>query len=86
MGDWMAGLEAFTEDEIRAACREWLNTQPNRKPKVGNIRELVLSKRQLAVVSQPPSPEPEREVVTAEAAADIMAQAGFRPRSFGGEK
>jgi len=84
LADWMHGLETFTPDEIRAACREWVSANPRRKPNVGDIRAIVLSERRKA---SPPSKQPEdqREPVSAEAAQDILAKAGFAPKRMGGE-
>lgn len=81
LGDWMAGLEAFTEDEIRTACREWVSANPRKKPNVGDVRGIVLASRQKAVTELPSIPEPERDRVSPEAAAEIMRRAGFRPKS-----
>ena len=85
LADWMDGLEAFTPGEIRAACREWLGSNPRRKPNVGDIRGIVLAARQKAVAAAPkPEPVPERKPVTAEAAQEILAKAGFAPKHMGG--
>ena len=69
-------------EEIRAACRAWLSDNPRRKPNVGDIRAIVLSARRKAVPPKPP--EPKREPVTAEAAQEILAKAGFAPKRMGG--
>ena len=79
MGDWMAALEAFSRDEVMAACREWARDE-TRKPKPADIRGIVLRERAKAIASQPKPPEPEREKVTPEAAASILAKAGFKPK------
>ena len=82
IADWMDGLETFTPDEIRAACRSWLGENPRRKPNVGDIRAIVLASRRKAVTPKPP--EPKLEPVTAAAAQDIVAKAGFAPKRMGG--
>lgn len=80
LGDWMAALEAFTEDEIRSAFREYgSGAECKRKPKPGDIRKIILGERKGAVLHSP-QPEPQREVVTAEAAQDIVEKAGFAPK------
>ena len=78
--DWMDGLEAFTPDEIRNACREWLHSSPRKKPNIGDIRQIILGKRQSAVRLAPKEPEPERDVVTAEEASAILNEFGFKPK------
>jgi len=79
IADWVTGLEAFTPDEITAACREWLNTEPRKKPNVGDIRKIILGKRALAR-SQQSQPEPNREPVSPERAQQILKEAGFNVR------
>ena len=78
--DWMDALEAFTPDEIRNACRDWLKNNPRRKPNTGDIRGLILADRQAVVRAVPQIEETPKERVTAEAAAAIMEQAGFAPK------
>ena len=82
IADWMDGLETFTPNEIRAACRAWLSDNPRRKPNLGDIRAIVLAARRKAVPPKPP--EPKREPVTAEAAQEILVKAGFAPNRIGG--
>ena len=84
MGDWMAALEAFSRDEVMAACREWARDE-TRKPKPADIRGIVLRERAKAIASQPkprePEPrEPASKIITAEVALGIMAAAGFKPK------
>jgi hypothetical protein len=59
LGDWMDALENFTPDEIRAGCRQYLDG-PNRdrKPKTGDIVELLVAKRTDIRRSLPKPPEP----------------------------
>lgn len=83
LGDWMGALEAFTEDEIRSAFREYLSGPDcKRKPKPGDIRSIILSSRAQRVQRQP-EPEPERKRVTTEAANEILAKAGLGPKRMG---
>ena len=82
IADWMDGLETFTPDEIRAACRAWLSDNPRRKPNIGDIRSIVLAARRKAAT--PKSPEPKPEPVTAAAAQEILAKAGFAVKRMGG--
>lgn len=88
---WVDVLENCSHDEIRAAWRDYQLDANNRtargrlaKPDAGAIRAIILRKRPKPQVV--PTPEPEREApCTAEAAAEIMRQAGFRPKKFWGE-
>lgn len=59
MADWMDALENYHPDEIRAACRGYVNG-PNRdrKPKTGDIVELIVGKRTEVRRSLPKPPEP----------------------------
>lgn len=50
--DWMAALEAFTREEIMAACREWA-AEGNRKPRPADIRDIVLRERGKVVAALP---------------------------------
>lgn len=60
MADWMDALENYHPDEIRAACRAYANG-PNRdrKPKTGDIVELIVGKRAEVRRSLPKPPEPQ---------------------------
>ena len=77
--DWMAALEAFTREEIMAACREWAR-DGQRKPRPSDIREIVLRERGKVLAQLPKPPEPQREPVSAERAREIMAEAGLAGR------
>lgn len=83
--DWMDGLQAFTPDEIRLARRAYLGDSKlcRSKPKVGDIRRIVLAERAKQLAALPKPVEPPREVATPEQRArsnDILAQAGFATR------
>ena len=77
--DWMAALEAFTRDEIMAACREWAR-DGNRKPRPADIREIVLRERGKVAARLPKPAEPPREPVSPERARAILAEAGLAGR------
>lgn len=80
MRDWMEALENYTQDEIRTAFREHIQST-HRKPTPSDIRKLVIGKR---MRDQPVvhEPEPEREPCSPEAARQILEKAGFAPRKF----
>lgn len=85
--DWADVLEGLPQDAIAKACIQYQRNEPRRKPTPGAIYQLA---RQFMprpkVVSKPVGPqEPKEPRVTAEAAAKIMQDRGFKPRTFGGE-
>lgn len=85
MADWMDALENFHPDEIRAACRQYLDG-PNRdrKPKTGDIVELIVSKRTEIRRSLPKPPEPPSPVLSVpveerrKQANEILKSFGYR--------
>ena len=83
--DWMDALHDYPLEEIKAACRKWVSDNPRRMPNEGDIRGVILAQRQREIAAAPkPAPEPKREPVTAEAAQEILAKAGFAPKRIGG--
>lgn len=59
LGDWMDALENYHPDEIRAACKRYLEG-PNRdrKPKTGDITEMLVGNRSEIRRSLPKPAEP----------------------------
>lgn len=87
ISDWMEALQDFPLSEVQGACREWVNTNPRKMPNEGDIRGMIMSARSKRVAKLPrPDQEPDRQRISAERAAEIVAQAGFAPRGFGGGK
>lgn len=87
LDDWRAALEDWPIDDVRRHLRQWVAANPNKRPNYGHIAQsLELKRGREWAASQPPAPEPVRPRVTPEAAAEIMAQAGFRPKTFGAGK
>ena len=83
--DWMDALQDFPLDEVQAACRAWVQDNPRRMPNEGDIRGKVMAARAKHVAALPKlQPEPQRERATPEQAAAILAEAGFKPKTFGG--
>ena len=82
--DWCDILEGMTQDAIGKACMAYLRDEPRRKPAPGAIYALAREYTPRPAVV-PRQPEPERERMTAERAAEIMAEVGFRPKKFTGE-
>jgi len=85
--DWMDALQDYPLDEIRAACREAVLSRPNAMPNEGHIVTKIMEARArfLRLAPSQPKPELEREKVSADRAAEIMAEVGFRPQRFGGD-
>jgi hypothetical protein len=86
MTDWMDALQDFPLAEVQAACRAWIVSSPRRMPNEGDIRANIIAARAEHVARLPRQPEPQAEPrrVTPEAAAEILARAGFAPRKMGG--
>lgn len=88
MADWMDALVNFSPDEIRTACREYLNGPDHaRKPKPGDISGLIQNARAAELArfraSQPKREEPQFTALSVpveerrRAAAEILAQFGM---------
>lgn len=88
--DWMDALQDYPLDEIRAACREAVKARPNAMPNEGHIIAKIMEARALFLrmnASQLRSnsdPTPIREKPSPERIAEIMADVGFKPKTFGG--
>lgn len=84
VADWLDSLEAFTPQEITAACREYVSgASCSRKPKPGDIRSIILARRQAEVARMPKRDEAPRDTATdAERAraAEIVREAGLSVR------
>lgn len=84
ISDWMDALQDFPLDEVQAACRAWVQDNPRRMPNEGDIRGKVMAARAKRVAALPNlQPEPQGERATPEQAAAILAEAGFKPKTFG---
>ena len=85
IADWVDTLQDYPLTEVRAACRAWVQDNPRRMPNEGDIRGKVMAARAKHVAALPKlQPEPQRERATPEQAAAILAEAGFKPKTFGG--
>lgn len=86
IADWMDTLQDYPLTEVRAACRAWVQDNPRRMPNEGDIRGKILAARSkhVAALPKPTEPEEPRERISAGRAAQIVAEAGFRPKTFGG--
>ena len=86
MADWMDALQDYPLNEVRTACQAWVQENPRRMPNEGDIRGKILSERskRVAALPRPEEPQAPRDRLSAERAAEIMAEAGFNPKTFGG--
>lgn len=84
LADWCDALEDWTQEQIVWALRKWRNENPNKRPNPGHILLLMKDARGRKLAAQRPQQEqePERERVSADRAAEILAQAGFAPNRF----
>jgi hypothetical protein len=83
--DWADILEGMTQDAIQKACLRYMREEPRRRPTPGTIYHFAaeeMPKPRLVEPSQPAPPE--RDRVSAEAAARILADAGFAPKRMPG--
>jgi hypothetical protein len=77
--DWADVLEGIPQEFIQRACIQYQRDEPRKKPTPGAIYQIAraLMPKPVAV----PKEEPQREPpCSAEAAAEILARAGFAPR------
>lgn len=81
--DWADILEGLPQDAIGRACMAYLRNEPRRKPSPGAIYALAREFIPKPVVVARSEPEAPRERLSAERAAEIMAEVGFRPKKFG---
>ena len=86
---WCDELQDWTREQVVWGLRQWNRDNPRARPTPGDILALMKTMRgkkeaeKLKAIAPPP--EPERKPMTAEKAAAIMAEVGFKPKTFGGE-
>jgi hypothetical protein len=82
--DWVEVLQGFPRDVLQQAAMRYLRDEPNRKPTPGAMYQLALGLMPMPkVVHRAPVDEPQTEPkMTAERAAEVMREVGFRPRAF----
>lgn len=85
---WCDELQDWTQEQVVWALRQWNRDNPDKRPTPGHILGIMTAmrgKREAARLAGLPKPtEPTRAPVTAARAAEIMAAAGFAPKTFGG--
>jgi len=85
--DWADVLEGIPQDYIQRACIQYQRDEPRRKPTPGAVYQIaraLMPKPAPVRIDNFTPIRPREEVCTPEAAAEIMAEAGFRPKRFGG--
>lgn len=84
---WCDELQDWSQEQVLWALRQWNRNNPRLRPTPGDIVAVCKAARGRKIASQRPKVEkaPEREPVTAQRAAEIMAEAGFAPKTFGGD-
>ena len=87
--DWMDALQDYPLDEVQAACREWVKSNPRKMPNEGDILSKIQKARSEAWLARkaqvPPEPEKPKERISANRASEILAEAGFSPKRFRGD-
>jgi hypothetical protein len=83
---WCDELQDWKQEQVVFALRQWNRDNPRLKATPGDIRSIMLrlrgEKEAARARSEPEPQEPPREKMSAERAAEIMAQVGFRPKGF----
>lgn len=84
--DWMLALQDYPLAEVQAACRAWVSENPRRMPNEGDILAQIGAARARHVSLRPrhDDEQPKPPPVSKDAALEILASAGFRPRRMGG--
>ena len=84
--DWADILEGLPPDAIQAACLKHMRTSQRKPTPAGIYQMSIEAMPRPQIVRSAPAPEPARPPrCTPEAAAEIMARAGYRPKTFGGQ-
>lgn len=65
LSDWVEALEDFAPEEIDAACKQYLRSDARaRKPKTGDIVDIMVAKRTEIRRALPKPPEPPSPVLS----------------------
>jgi hypothetical protein len=83
---WCDELQDWTQEQVLWALRKWNRDFPRIRPTPGDIVAICKKARGMKLAKEMrdalPPPEPERKPIDKEAAARILAEAGFAPRTF----
>lgn len=78
--DWITALQDYTLEEVRLACRQAVEVNPNKMPNEGHIKKIILSNRtRYRKLQSPimPKQKPRGDVVTQDQAEKILKEFGF---------
>ena len=86
MTDWLSALEDWPVADVQDALRRWVLDHPNKRPNFGHISAALKAQRGKEwATSLPPSPPTEPTPrISKERAAEILSEAGFRPKRMVG--
>lgn len=79
---WCDELQDWTQEQVVWALRQWNRDNPRLRPTPGDILRMCKAARgrKLAAQARKQEAQEERQVISAEAANEIVAKAGFAPR------
>lgn len=80
-------MEDWTQEQVVWALRKWNRDNPRIRPTPGDVVAICKDARgrKMASLPKPVDAAPARERVDKDRAAQILAEAGFAPKRFGGE-
>jgi len=81
---WCDELQDWTREQVVWALRQWNRDNPRARPTPGDIVRICKEARGRKIAASLPKPEPveARKPIDREAAARILAQAGFAPKTI----
>lgn len=82
---WCDELQDWTREQVVWALRQWNRDKPRTRPTPGDIVAICKEARgkKYAATAPKDPPKQDRERVSTDRAAEIMARAGFAPKRFG---
>lgn len=84
--DWMDALQDYPLNEVQAACRAAVISNPNKMPNEGHVVAEIMKARKKAVahLPKPPVEQPRAKDPDRKSGDEIMREIGFTPKKFGG--
>lgn len=82
---WCDELQDWTQEQVVWALRDWTRKNPRHRPTPGDILRICKEARgrKLAQQSKPQPQVEDKDRITADRAAEILAEAGFAAKRFG---
>ena len=87
LADWADTLEDWTGEQVLYGLRKWRNENPNKRPNPGHILSILKLTRGVAEAKRNPPIARAVEIeprCDPDVAAEILAEAGYTPKKFGG--